>query len=542
MSERPRIFTISPSSPFLDTLVDRLLAGELVEGVDLKTDPMALAEITLYLPTRRAARALPELFRARLGGGTVLLPVIRPLGDVDEDEHLLLGGADAGDLPPALPPMERHLAMARLVQAWEGALRRDALGLSPDEPLGLPASAADAAWLAGDLIALMDEVATEEADWGSLLSLVPDDHARYWQITLDFLKIAMEAWPAFLAERGAMDPKERRSRLIRREAARIRATAPRGPVIAAGTTGSVPATAELLKAVADLPRGAIVLPGLDLDLDQRSWDMLGGPGEENASPSHPQYSLKQLLAALGVSRQGVVSIDGPADATIKRRGRLIAEALRPADTTDEWPIVLREHPVPARAAAFQNVSLIHARNEAEEALCVAVALREAVEQQKSAALISPDRTLARRVAVDLARWGIAVDDFAGRPLDQTPPAVLASLTARLALGDADPVALLAVLKHPLARLGLSVKDIRSAARSLERGVLRGPRARPGTAGLKAAIAAAKAEVEDRHTPRWKKLVEDDWQAVDDLAERLARALQPLESLGEEARTFQSKRL
>lgn len=530
MPARPTIFTIPPTAPFLETLVDALVQGRLVPGFDPKGDPLSLAGVTLYLPTRRAARALPDLFRRKLGTSASLLPVIRPLGDVDEDEHVLRAAPDATGLPPAIPPMERLLAMTRLVRGWKGALRRDVLGLAPDEPLRLPASAADAAWLAGDLLSLMDEVATEEAGWDGLLTLVPEDQARYWQITLDFLKIAMEAWPAYLAERGAMDPKARRSALIRREAERLAAMPPRGPVIVAGTTGSIPATAALLKAVADLPMGAVVLPGLDLGLDEASYEALGAPGGERAVPGHPQYSLKQLLSALGATRADVVPLAEAGSLALAGRERIVSQALLPAETTDAWPGFLNGVTVEERRRAFADVSLLVARNEAEEALAVSVALREAVEEGQSAALVSPDRTLARRVAVDLARWGIAVDDSAGRPLDQTPPAVLASLAARLALGGMEPVELLALLKHPLARFGWQAKEVRAAARSLERGVLRGPRARPGTAGLKAAIAAARATVEDRHTPRWKKLVEDDWRAVEELADRLAQALAPLETL------------
>ncbi|NRG16470.1 double-strand break repair protein AddB [Rhizobiales bacterium] len=531
------IFTIPPSANFLETLVDALLAGRLVPDFDAGADPLALADITLYLPTRRAARALPEIFRAKLGTDACLLPSIRPLGDVDEDEHALRSVAQAIDLPPEIPAMERLMEMTRLVRAWEGALRRDVLDLPADVPFGAPASAADAAWLAGDLVALMDEVATEEAGWEALASLVPEDHARYWQITLDFLKIATEAWPAHLAERGLMDPKARRSALIRREAEGLRQHPPRGPVIVAGTTGSVPATADLLKAVAGLEKGAIVLPGLDLALDEESWSALGYPGEAASIPAHPQYSLKLLLSRLGVSREDVAPLGASGSPERAARERLVAEALRPAETTDAWPRILASTPVAARLAAFANVSLVEARNEADEALLLATVLREAVEEGKTASLVSPDRTLARRVAVDLARWGIVVDDSAGRPLDQTPPAVLASLAARLALRGLEPVDLLSLLKHPLCRLGLSVKDVRSAARSLERGVLRGPRAAPGTGGLAAAVAASRAEhsskvARDERIPRWKKLVEDDWNAIEDLVSRLAHALKPLEDFAD----------
>lgn len=533
---QPNIFSIPPSAPFLPTFVDALLAGRLVPGLGAGVDPLALARITLYVPTRRAARALPALFQARLGRSATLLPAIRALGDVDEDVHLLRSEAADPQLPPALPEMHRKMAMTRLVHAWEGALRREVLELGTDAVLRTPASAADAAWLAGDLLALMDEMETEEVPWDGLTRLVPDDHARYWQITLDFLKIAMTYWPAHLADRGAMNPKARRSALIRREAQRLRETPPTGPVIVAGATGSVPATAELLRAVADLEQGAIVLPGFDTNLDNPSWRAILGTGEGDGEPeahsggvpSHPQYGMAHVVVGLGVDRSEIASL-----ATGSLRDRIVSEALRPAQTTDAWPDLAARVSDPDRATAFEGVDLLSARNEAEEALAIAIVLRGAVEEGTSAALITPDRTLARRVAVELRRWGLQADDSAGRPLDQTPPGVLARLAGELALGGLEPVPLLALLKHPLTRLGLPANEIRAAARALERAVLRGPRARSGTEGLldgvRAARALAEADGAGGRSPRWRRLHAEDWDVVEDLVVRLSDALAPLET-------------
>lgn len=552
--QRASVHTIAPSVPFLKTLATALVDGTLVPGFRPQDDPLLLPTATLYLPTRRAARLLPEIFQELFGGRPVLLPTIRPVGDTEEDLKLLLGADGDGEaLPPAMPVLERHLAMTRLVMAWKGALRREVLNLGLDEPLGVPASAADAAWLAADLLALMDEIETEEANWSDLQALVPDDHARYWQITLDFLKIVQEAWPAHLAERGMKDPKARRSALIRKEAERLLASPPQGPVIVAGVTGSVPATAALLKAVSRLDQGAIVLPGLDLRLDDASWETLDGAnskkgpsgrgaGKSGGHAAHPQYSLKKLLARLEVERRDVLPLGGQVSEADIARERLLSEAMRPAETSDGWMSYLADRQDGETAGALETVSLITARNEAGEALAIAIALREALEQGETAALISPDRFLTRRVASELARWKIQVDDSAGRPLDQTPPAILAILTAKLALFDCDPLDLLALLKHPLCRLGLSAKEIRSAARALERGVLRGPRAAPGTDGLKAAVKAAADEAEQarlaegtyREPPRWKKIHEKDWPVLLDLVDRLADALAPLESIAGEA--------
>jgi len=545
VSDRAAVFSIPPSKPFLKTLAGALVDGSLVPGFRPMDDPLLLSAATLYLPTRRAARLMPEIFQELFGGRPVLLPEIRPVGDTDEDVLALAGEGDLAPLPPAMPVLERHLAMTRLVLAWKGALRREVLQLGSNEPLGVPASAADAAWLAGDLLGLMDEIETEEADWSELAGLVPEDHARYWQITLDFLRIVQEAWPAHLAERAMMDPKARRSALIRMEADRVMAAPPRGPVIVAGVTGSVPATAALMKAVFALEQSAIVLPGLDTHLDARSWAALdaeaaaGGRSAHGGHAAHPQYSLKRLLKTLGVDRAEVHTLGKDLPTSLAAREILVSEAMRPAETSEAWRSFLDQGAAGHSAAALADVDMITARNEADEALAIAIALREGVELGQTSALVSPDRFLTRRVAIELARWNIEVDDSAGRPLDQTPPAILAILTAKLALGGCEPIDLLSLLKHPLCRLGLTAKDVRSAARALERGVLRGPRAASGTAGLRAAVLAAEEEAKAarREPPRWKKVHEADWPAVLDLVDRLAEALDPLEALAETESEF-----
>src|SRR5712675_181775 len=149
-------------------------------------------------------------------------------------------------------------------------------------------------------------------DWSSDVCssdlLVPDNFDKYWQLTLGFLKIAGDYWPAQLAEKDRLDPAARRDLLI--EAERLRLTAHDGPAIAAGSTGSMPATAKLLATIASLPYGAVVLPGLDTELDEESWEAIGGvapPGPVSLAPApgHPQFALHGLLARMGVNRRDV---------------------------------------------------------------------------------------------------------------------------------------------------------------------------------------------------------------------------------------------
>jgi ATP-dependent helicase/nuclease subunit B len=527
----PRLFTIPASARFLPTLIEALLAGRLVPGFPAGSDPMALAGATLYLPTRRACRLARGLFLDALGTKAAILPRILPIGDVDEDELAFAeeaAGPLAGmalDLPPALGQLERRLLLTRLVLQWAAT---PAVAGDGGAPLVAHSPAAALA-LADDLARLIDDMTTRKVSWRALDTLVPDRFDVYWQLTLAFLKIAREAWPAMLAERGTIEPAERRDRLIEAEAARLAVLD--GPVIAAGSTASMPATATLIATIALLPRGAVVLPGLDTHSPDSAWSLIPGQyqdGHELVPPAigHPQFAMQALLTRLGVDRDAVQILGEPAP---HGREKLASEALCPAAASECW-----QHRLPPDTvrAALSGVTAIEAGNAEEEALAVAVALREAVETKGvRAALVTPDRALARRVIAALARWNVAVDDSGGDALADTPAGVFARLAAEVALGGLAPVPLLALLKHRLVRLGAHEGAHGRAVSALERAILRGPRPRPGSAALAQALATFRHERDELHwsDPR-KDIADRDLDAADLLLGALARALAPLESV------------
>ncbi|MAO54900.1 MAG: double-strand break repair protein AddB [Rhodospirillaceae bacterium] len=464
----PKVFTIRPDRPFVDILAQSLLA----ETAD---DPERLADYQILLPTRRAIRALRDAFLRAGGGRTVLLPRLTPLGDVEIDELDAGGeGAEAGalDLPPALPGMRRQAQLARLIRAVPDRAE------TPDQALRL----------AQELARLMDQVATERLDFRDLKTLIPPDHelAEHWQKTVTFLDIVADAWPAHLAEAGCLDGADRRNKVLEQRAEAWRTHPPHTPVIAAGSTGSIPATADLLAVIAGLPQGSVILPGLDRDLSDDAWAAL--------EPHHPQYGLKHLLDRFGIGRGAVADWAPEIDAGTDADGRaarvaLFSRALRPAAVTGaaDRPAAGME------AATAAGLARIDCATTAEEASVIALALREALETPgKTAALVTPDRALARRVKAELARWGVTLDDSAGTPLAETPAGAFLRLTAALAAEDFAPVPLLAALKHPKAALGGAPAQLRALARQLETAkVLRGIRPGPGIAGLRAAVANLK---------------------------------------------------
>ncbi|MCC7425425.1 MAG: double-strand break repair protein AddB [Alphaproteobacteria bacterium] len=508
----PRVYTIAPEVPFLDALAAGVLAlhGEA---------PEALSRVEILLPTRRAARALAEAFLRATGGKALLLPRIAPLGDIDEDGPAAAAAADLA-LPPAMPPLRLQALLARLVLGMGGAN-------------GAPTAADQAFRLAGELALLLDEAASEGVDLARRLPrLVPDEYAYHWQETLRFLALVTEHAPRLLAEAGMIGAAARRDALLRARAAAWEAAPPAHAVIAAGSTGTVPATAELLRVIARLPRGAVILPGLDRAMPEPIWAAM--------DDAHPQAALRRLLARLGIARAAVADwphASRPARPAAALRTRLIALALRPAGANREadpgadpgaepgaepggaanglaeW---LEPHTaVAADAGGCRGLWRLDAATQQEEAGAIALLLREALEEKgRTAALVTPDRALARRVVAELSRFGLAVDDSGGEPLADTPPATFLRLAGAMLAEDFAPVPLLAALKHPLASGGDAPARFRAGVRALERAVLRGARPPPGLGALRTALAARTGLPETERKP-----------AADMLA-RLDAALRP----------------
>jgi ATP-dependent helicase/nuclease subunit B len=534
-----RVLSVPSSVPFLRTVVAALIDGRLIKGFEARTQPERLTQATLYLPTRRAGRLAREIFLDVLGAQAVLLPRIVALGDIDEDELAFAeeddsyGGAATLELPPKLGELERRLTLAHLVAAWAKT--------STTAPLVVGGPASTLA-LAGDLARLMDDVATRGVEWDALDGLVPEGLDEYWQYSLDFLRIARKAWPAYLAEIGKMEPATRRDRLIDAEAKRL-AAHHAGPVIAAGSTGSMPATAKFLHVIAQLPQGAVILPGLDTDLDEASWQSIGGERNdegqlsEHPASSHPQYAMHALLDRFGISRGEVEILRPPAPFG---REVLLSETMRPSNATAQWHDRLKKPEIAEHiASGMKNLAVIEAPNPEMEALSIAIAMREAAHLQKSAALVTPDRALARRVMAALARWNLDFDDSGGDVLIETSAGIFARLAAEAATKGLEPPALLALLKHPLCRLGAAAGAHLLAIETLELALLRGTRPQPGTRGLAQDLARFRREltnfrnkeVSSLHgSEKRARLSDSELDRAQTLIAALQAALAPMENL------------
>ncbi|KRA65419.1 double-strand break repair protein AddB [Caulobacter sp. Root656] len=449
----PRWFSIPAHRPFVEDLARGLLQALAPLG------PEALPAATVLTPTRRGARALADAFVAVGGGKALLLPQIRPLGDLDEGEPPFEPGDLSLDLVPAVSSRRRRFELARLV-----ADHAHLLSFQPQASQALEMAKALADFLDSCQI---EEVVTDD---GRLDGLAEGDLAQHWQVSARFLKAVLTAWPRRLDEMGLIDVSDRRVRLLNALADQWEASPPPGVLIAAGSTGTAPATARLLRVIAGLPQGAVVLPGLDDGLADDAWDKVDGLAGEQ----HPQGAMKRLLVGAGVTRDDVRPWWPEADSRGRWRRRLINEALRPAEATADWLAQIDRLRAEAPGLdpieeGLKGLSLVSARTEEEAAVACALLLREALETPGlTAALVTPDQELARRVSARLMRWGVVPDSSAGAPLAASAAAILAQHVAGLAVDPLDPVRLLAVAKHPLLRADAQ------AARDLELKGLRGP--------------------------------------------------------------------
>jgi ATP-dependent helicase/nuclease subunit B len=465
---RPRVYNIPPHRAFADALAAGLMArhGKSATG---------LARGIVLVPNNRAARAVADAFVRRSGGG-LLLPRLVPIGDPELDERI--GGAlepldrpaGAEPVPPAIEPIERLFLLAGLVERHMPGTQ-----------------AAEALRLAEDLCRTLDQLLVEDIAPERLRDFAAElpDLSLHWQASLERLTVILDHWPKLLKARGRIDLADRRNRLLTALARRWREVPPAGFVVAAGVTTSAPAVARLLRTVADLPEGRVVLPGLDDRMPREEWEALGPhqPHPETgirrrAIETHPQFHLKLLLDRMGIGREEVRpwrwggGRDSPAV-----RSRAISNAMAPAAFTSKW------QDLPAAERRLTGVRALELADPAEEAQAIAIALREALETpERTAALVTPDRGLARRVAAHLRRWGIEADDSAGRPLAELAPGTLLLALATAAAEQFAPVPLFALLKHPLVRKGEGRLAWLEGARALDL-ALRGPRPPAGLHGI-----------------------------------------------------------
>jgi len=531
------IYSIPPECNFLQVLVGTLLDGTLIKGFCPIDDPLLLSSATIFVPNRRAARALATAFVSHFNEEALLLPDIKTLGDVgDEDFGISADSSHFGKPGEEIKPLERTLLLANLVQRWVDAMEEETRRIYEDEDVIIPSSRADAVLLAQDLGILLSQITQEEIEWSAIRNIVPENHAQWWKLTTTFLNIIMDVWPEYLANKGLLDPADRAAQLLDLRTEFYRAGRNKGPVIIAGSTGSVASTRRLLNAVASLENGAVILPGLDKTITQNAWDALCNAKvkDEATLETHPQYGLAQLLKSLGVERDNVTEL-GTKSRTGELRQKFLGLALTPSDFTSQWITERKKLDLASRdtEAALEKITLIEAGNERQEATAITVAMREILEDhEKTAALVTPDRNLARRVSMELRRFDVLVDDTGGTPLKNSEAALFLRQIAQICFGPFQNSALAGFLKNPLCLADRSFSDAGKLARDFELVALRGVINQPQPCSFSPFVVNRKERLETaKHVPGAIKRFDDErWEALTLYCSRLDEILEPLVEL------------
>ena len=423
------------SMPLSLSLADELAKKLLQDG---EKDALALANTVVILPTKRAILTLKDAFVRQSGGKVFLLPKILALGALEETAFF-----ENNDILPAIDVLERKAILTSMIMA-------DYAKYGVDNPTPDKAAA-----LADSLAEFLDEFEKSETDLGNIKNLVPDEFAFHLQSILSFLELVLKDYPKILKEKGKINPAAREVQLIYAKAKQWEENPPQYPVIVAGITGSLPAPARLLTVVANMPKGLVILPALDTEMDDETWNAVSETG--------PQFEMKKLLLKMGVERKDV-SLFAPVSSKESQKNLFIREVMRPFDTTDKW----RELKGKISKEALASVTRIDAENEGDEALAVALILRQVLEEKgKRAMLVTTSRDLAKRVSVQMLRWGVTLDDSAGQKLTDTKEGVFLNLLADAAASP-DDSKMLALLKHPLAAAKMNMVDFKLYVRKWEK--------------------------------------------------------------------------
>ncbi len=441
-------YTIPASQAFADTLVTGI--------IDKFPEPEQLARIELYLPSRRAISSIKEVFLKHHNQGPILLPKMFAVGEPDEEVALNIT-IERLELDEAINGFERQCLIASQIQHF---------------PIGgLRMAPAPAMKLASSLCVLIDQMQRAGTPLSAIGDVLPDELSTHWQEILKFLTILFDYWPSILAERGQIDPVARQQQLLQAQLDFWTSHPPNAPIILAGSTGTLPMTRAFMKVISHLPMGAVIFPGIELDIEDADWRAI------EQDPVHPLHQIARSMVEFELPLSEVRYwhvTEKMQHKSVRPRQIMLREVMRPASRTSRWRRLAVDQSE-LTPSSLQGLKVMSVTDSFQEAELIAGLMRQALETpNKTAMLITPDRMLARKVQAALMRWNILVDDSAGSALILSSPARFLALIIRVVQEDASPHALRALFKHPFATAGLPRAEFTHLASLFEEQILRGP--------------------------------------------------------------------
>lgn len=501
-------FNIPAGLPFSDCLA---------KGIIQNYSPEEIAVMSVYCPSKRGIRALHDSFLKYTHNNVMMLPSLKALGEDEEELHFDYVSENKINNPilkkRVIHSGIRQLALTKIILEHIRTQKKDI-------------SYSEAFALSSKLIDLLNSLQSERIDLKKLKDIDVGHHAKAWQDNVFLLNMITDLWPVFLEHNHLCDPVPYRNAVLETLTSNITSTPPDHPIIIAGSTGSMPASADFMSAVGKIKNGAVVLPGIDLSLEQKDIDVL--------SEDHPQYGLYHLINHCNISPNDIqdwYSVDNFIRPKHIIRQKLFHEIMRPSGTAESWKTLSERFSHSDLEQALKDFYLIQTPTDHEEAIVIALIMREALEKtEQTVALITPNRILARRVKNELKRWDIIPDDSAGTPLSDLPQGVFLKLLFDVIDQKFSSHALLAFLKHPFVAMGYPAGHIKKNIRIFEDILLRGNGVIYGIDHLKEALEYKIQILKESNHFSHEKL--EKHQQVLILIETLKIAFDPFLSLPE----------
>ena len=431
-----KIYNIPYSVPFLETIAERFLPQN-------QKEPFGLSDVLFLMPNRRSCLSLKEAFLQLNGMSPFLLPKIIPVLDIKEEDLFLSPfSPDINAIEQAISPEERLFLLAKMIYAQHQDYGIEEISYTQSFSLAL------------DLSHLLDEAELADLSFDKIENIVPEEYATHWQETLKFLKIVTAYWPEILKERGVTDPALRRLSILQKQAEIWKKAPQKQKIVAVGLSLANKGLEGIIQCVSEIENGEIYIEGLDRFLNDEEW--------KNLSLLHPQYEKKELLNLLNIKREDVPDLKSSQN---NFREKIISEMMRPPETTMKWREVKENSDL---QKGLEGIGLIETQNTYEEAMSIALIMREVLQTpSKTAALVTTDRDLARLVQNDLKKYDVEIDDSAGVPLHLTPIAIYLRQILNVLENDFDFPSTLALLKNPYVCIGQDAKEFKKQVEAFE---------------------------------------------------------------------------
>ncbi len=416
-----------------------------------------LPEVKIFLPNRRSCRELRSVFSSNDGG--MMLPKIKAISDISyEDFFDFLPESESGDVKKIID----EILQAKVISGV------DYLFFLSEEIQKSQVFACEQGCfssrsfkIAIHLQKLFDEIEREEIDLKKLSEIDDSDLSQHRILTLDFLKNFHLQIKNSLLKKDIFLPTSYQNFVINQFAQLLERCGSKAPIIIAGSTGSVSLSKKLIKAISLQKNGYVVLRGM-YQSDSHAL-LYGDPREcgarlmsrgnketyQSDSPQehHPQFFLDRLINFLEIEKNSVQKIAGEEfRLSDEARQRLLTLTMLPSEESEQWHQATLEK---KDLDLSENIQLIEAKNEVEEAKIIALILLENFQQQKTSAVITNNKKLAELVRLELNVFSLPFND--ARNIDVFSSKLINFLFLILELLESyfNSHSLLTILKNPL---------------------------------------------------------------------------------------------